>query len=96
MCCVALTIPISTTLPPLYRPVGHSSGTPDHPVSASQLSHSQATSRLESLVQDSNEVQDNPEACPELLVMDLRSYTAVLGNRAKGGGCECSGDHILS
>ena len=29
---------------------------------------------------------------PELLVMDLRSYTAVLGNRAKGGGCECQGE----
>ena len=24
--------------------------------------------------------------------MDLRSYTAVLGNRAKGGGCECQGE----
>ena len=25
---------------------------------------------------------------PSLLVVDLRSYTAALGNRAKGGGCE--------
>ncbi len=24
-------------------------------------------------------------------VFDLRSYTAALGNRAKGGGCECTG-----
>ena len=23
------------------------------------------------------------------MVLDLRSYTAALGNRAKGGGCEC-------
>ena len=25
---------------------------------------------------------------PSLLVLDLRSYAAALGNRAKGGGCE--------
>lgn len=30
-----------------------------------------------------------------LLVMDLRTYTATLGNRAKGGGCECSGECML-
>ena len=28
---------------------------------------------------------------PRLVVMDLRSYTATLGNRAKGGGSECTG-----
>ena len=28
---------------------------------------------------------------PKLKVFDLRSYTAALGNRAKGGGCECTG-----
>lgn len=27
-----------------------------------------------------------------LMVFDLRSYTAALGNRAKGGGCECTGE----
>ena len=37
------------------------------------------------------ELQDEHKACPELLVIDLRSYTAALGNRAKGGGCECTG-----
>ena len=25
---------------------------------------------------------------PSLLILDLRSFTAALGNRAKGGGCE--------
>ncbi len=28
---------------------------------------------------------------PQLVVMDLRSYAATLGNRAKGGGSECVG-----
>ena len=28
---------------------------------------------------------------PKLVVLDLRSYTAALGNRMKGGGCECEG-----
>ena len=28
---------------------------------------------------------------PKLKVFDLRSYAAALGNRAKGGGCECTG-----
>ena len=28
---------------------------------------------------------------PQLVVMDLRSYTVTLGNRAKGGGSECAG-----
>jgi len=33
---------------------------------------------------------------PKLLVMDLRSYTAALANRAKGGGFECSGKRTSS
>ena len=28
------------------------------------------------------------QTTPSLLILDLRSYTAALGNRAKGGGCE--------
>lgn len=42
--------------------------------------------------------RDEPKKEPELptlLVMDLRSYAAVLGNRAKGGGCECVGKSCL-
>ena len=31
-------------------------------------------------------------AIPKLKVFDLRSYAAALGNRAKGGGCECTGE----
>lgn len=33
---------------------------------------------------------------PKLLVMDLRSYTAALANRAKGGGFECNGERTSS
>lgn len=33
---------------------------------------------------------------PKLLVMDLRSYTAALANRAKGGGFECNGKRTSS
>ena len=31
---------------------------------------------------------------PKLKVFDLRSYAAALGNRAKGGGCECTGEPL--
>lgn len=34
------------------------------------------------------EVANGSGHTPSLLVVDLRSYTAALGNRAKGGGCE--------
>lgn len=27
----------------------------------------------------------------KLLILDARSYTAAVANRAKGGGCECEG-----
>ena len=27
----------------------------------------------------------------KVLIMDARSYTAAVANRAKGGGCECPG-----
>ena len=72
---------------------GYSGGLLNGHVSTSQPSCAQDTSQL---VQDTTlsrpELQDRPIACPELLVMDLRSYAAVLGNRAKGGGCECTGE----
>ena len=35
--------------------------------------------------------EDDVRGLPKLKVFDLRSYTAALGNRAKGGGCECTG-----
>ena len=35
---------------------------------------------------------DASSAIPKLKVFDLRSYAAALGNRAKGGGCECTGE----
>ena len=28
-----------------------------------------------------------------LLIVDARSYTAAVGNRARGGGCECIGEY---
>lgn len=30
----------------------------------------------------------------KLLILDARSYTAAVANRAKGGGCECPGKLI--
>lgn len=31
----------------------------------------------------------------KLLILDARSYTAAVANRAKGGGCECEGTHFI-
>jgi len=33
---------------------------------------------------------DNDENDTRILIIDARSYTAAMANRAKGGGCECS------
>lgn len=35
--------------------------------------------------------QDANTAPQKLLILDARSYTAAVANRAKGGGCECEG-----
>uniref|UniRef100_A0A3Q0S0R6 phosphatidylinositol-3,5-bisphosphate 3-phosphatase n=1 Tax=Amphilophus citrinellus TaxID=61819 RepID=A0A3Q0S0R6_AMPCI len=32
---------------------------------------------------------------PKLLILDARSYTAAVANRAKGGGCECEGCNFI-
>ena len=40
---------------------------------------------------DNEEGLPHSAVVPKLKVFDLRSYTAALGNRAKGGGCECAG-----
>ena len=62
-------------------------------VAAPQMSCSEDTSQLvQDIAVSHSELQDGSTACPQLLVMDLRSYIAVLGNRAKGGGCECTGE----
>jgi myotubularin-related protein 3/4 len=37
---------------------------------------------------------DNTER--KLLIIDARSYAAAVANRAKGGGCECSGMAIIA
>lgn len=34
---------------------------------------------------------DASTAPQKLLILDARSYTAAVANRAKGGGCECEG-----
>ena len=39
-----------------------------------------------------NDASSSSSAIPKLKVFDLRSYAAALGNRAKGGGCECTGE----
>jgi len=39
---------------------------------------------------ESSLVQDK-----KVLILDARSYTAAVANRAKGGGCECTGLYIL-
>lgn len=34
---------------------------------------------------------ENTGTPQKLLILDARSYTAAVANRAKGGGCECEG-----
>lgn len=34
---------------------------------------------------------ENAGTPQKLLILDARSYTAAVANRAKGGGCECEG-----
>lgn len=34
---------------------------------------------------------ESAAAPQKLLILDARSYTAAVANRAKGGGCECEG-----
>ena len=34
---------------------------------------------------------DESSVPQKLLILDARSYTAAVANRAKGGGCECEG-----
>ena len=40
------------------------------------------------------ESEEQLEGLHKMMVFDLRSYTAALGNRAKGGGCECTGECV--
>ena len=47
-----------------------------------------------SAVNLSGSLEEEDEDFCRLIVMDLRSYTATLGNRAKGGGSECTGTHL--
>lgn len=37
-----------------------------------------------------NEEDESPSTNSKMLIIDARSYTAAMANRAKGGGCECS------
>ncbi len=39
---------------------------------------------------------DASGAAQKLLILDARSYTAAVANRAKGGGCECEGQRRCS
>lgn len=37
---------------------------------------------------------ESTAAPQKLLILDARSYTAAVANRAKGGGCECEGTAV--
>lgn len=39
---------------------------------------------------------ESTAAPQKLLILDARSYTAAVANRAKGGGCECEGIAVTS
>ena len=41
-------------------------------------------------------VESSTAAPQKLLILDARSYTAAVANRAKGGGCECEGIAVTS
>lgn len=43
-----------------------------------------------SLVDNTQESDATAPVTSKLLIIDARSYTAAMANRAKGGGCECS------
>ena len=47
------------------------------------------------IIEDSCDEDIIDDDVPQLTVMDLRSYTATLGNRAKGGGSECTGKLVI-
>ena len=36
-------------------------------------------------------IRDNAINAHRMLIIDARSYSAAIANRAKGGGCECAG-----
>lgn len=38
---------------------------------------------------------ESAAAPQKLLILDARSYTAAVANRAKGGGCECEGTAVI-
>lgn len=38
---------------------------------------------------------ESTAAPQKLLILDARSYTAAVANRAKGGGCECEGIAVV-
>lgn len=38
---------------------------------------------------------ESTAAPQKLLILDARSYTAAVANRAKGGGCECEGIAVI-
>ena len=92
---MALKNPSEYALSPFCFSAGCSSCLLNGHVAAPQMSCSEDMSQLvQDIAVSHSELQDGSTACPEPLVMDLRSYmyVAVLGNRAKGGSCECTGE----
>lgn len=39
-------------------------------------------------------MRDNAINAHRMLIIDARSYSAAIANRAKGGGCECAGKFV--
>ena len=65
-----------------------------HTLTGKPVQNGQVLFESDEEVEERREEED--KEMPKLLVMDLRSYTAALGNRAKGGGCECQGEMVCS
>lgn len=67
-----------------------------HTLTGKPVQNGQVLFESDEEVEERREEEDEEKEMPKLLVMDLRSYTAALGNRAKGGGCECQGEMVCS
>ena len=67
-----------------------------HALTGKPVQNGQVLFESDEEVEERREEEEEEKEMPKLLVMDLRSYTAALGNRAKGGGCECQGEMVCS
>lgn len=62
-----------------------------NPASDIDLSSTTTTSNCNNTLASDETISSVTESsCSKMLIIDARSYTAAMANRAKGGGCECS------